>query len=155
MIEQRVSHTIDDRYDIDLAIALDLPIQAECGATFTPMFRGSETHEFPECLACHPPTTSHRGQPRVPHEIRSAFPHYVYRCYDELDLLYVGCTYSPPARLKQHRAEGKDWISAVARTRLVVFPDRRKALDMERLAIETEHPIHNRQFKTMSHRRPA
>jgi predicted GIY-YIG superfamily endonuclease len=93
-----------------------------------------------------PPPAGH-GAHRTPIDERREFPHYVYRCYDHAGrLLYVGCTYNPVARARQHRAERGPWIAHVARTRWIVWPNRRKALDMERLAIETEAPLFNKAF---------
>lgn len=146
MSEQRVTHSIDHgAYDMPMVVALGLPITASCGTVFTPKYYDEpDVLRFPNCLACHPRPARRRGSPRIPDPIRRDLPHYVYRCYDADDrLLYVGCSYNPPSRFRQHRST--EWYGDVARTRLVVFPDRRKALDMERLAIETEGPIHNRQ----------
>lgn len=140
-------HYVSGSIDLEMAVALGIPVVANCGTRFIP--RPSEVAEaLPSCPVCDPdPYGGKRGQPRNPIEVRRAFPHYVYRCYDAQDrLLYVGCSYNPVARLRQHKSERKSWVSRVARTRMTVWPDRRKALDMERLAIETEHPLHNRQF---------
>lgn len=150
----RFAHSVDvDTYDLELAVALQLAVVADCGATFTPKALGSDVHRFPDCLACFPRAERNgsRGRHRHSTAARSSMPHYVYRCFDARGrLLYVGCTYNPPARMKQHRAEKREWITKVASTRLTVWPDRRKALDMERLAIETERPIHNKAFNRES-----
>ena len=146
----RYCHSVDTQsVDLGMAIALGLEVVAGCGARFVPIADASEAGQFPPCLDCFPKERRRiRGQHRTSMTVRSQFPHYVYRCYDARGrLLYVGCTYNPQARLRQHRADKKQWIRDVARTRFTVWPDRRKALEMERLAIETEHPIFNRAFK--------
>ena len=74
--------------------------------------------------------------------VRRDVPHYVYRCYD-MDgvLLYIGCTNQPVYRLSGHR--NGPWGDQIDRIRFTVFPNRRKALDVERAAIWNENPIHN------------
>lgn len=151
-------HYRDSTYnavDIDQARVLGYPLVAECHRIWIPGTE-EETADLPICRDCErlnapkkkqTPEGRVSGTPRTPISIRQAFPHYVYRCYDAQDqLLYVGCTYNPPVRMKQHKAEGKKWIPKTVRVRFTVFPDRRKALDMERLAIETEGPLHNLKF---------
>src|SRR5690349_77053 len=72
-------------------------------------------------------------------------PHYVYHCFGTGgQLLYIGCTHRPDQRLTWHRGDKARWVDLVAYTRFTVWPDRRKALDMERLAIETELPLFNK-----------
>lgn len=67
-------------------------------------------------------------------------PHFVYRCYDrDGRLLYVGCTNNPVYRLQSHAANSW-WGSKIHSTRLIVFPNRDKALSVERLAIWSEMP---------------
>lgn len=141
--------------EVDVARILGFPLVAECREVWIPGTQ-EETADLPLCDKCERLNTpvrkrkskqQSRGSHRTALETRKSFPHYVYRCYDSANqLLYVGCTYTPQARLRQHRADGKGWMKDVDRVRFTVWPDRRKALDMERLAIETERPIHNRQF---------
>lgn len=147
--EQRYSHTVVAG-DSDTAVKHGLTIKAKCGQVFVPKYTGKKARRFPDCPDCHQPA-SIRGQHRTTFTERASLPHYVYRCFDAKGrLLYVGCTYNPVARPKQHRAEKRVWVDMVARTTWTVWPDRRKALDMERLAIETENPIHNKAFKRES-----
>lgn len=71
-------------------------------------------------------------------------PHYVYWCYDANgQVLYIGCTYNPPQRLRAHR-NGSHWAPKVARTRIVgPFPGWSYAHDVECRAIAAERPWHN------------
>jgi predicted GIY-YIG superfamily endonuclease len=71
-------------------------------------------------------------------------PHYVYRLFDVDDnLLYVGCSYRPDLRLRQHRGRAP-WAAEIATVRHTVWPTRSKALEMERKAIAEEDPRHNK-----------
>lgn len=70
-------------------------------------------------------------------------PTTLYRLYNDNDrLLYVGIARNWARRAVQH-SEQKSWWPEVARTALETHPTRDAALDAEREAIKTEHPIHN------------
>lgn len=76
--------------------------------------------------------------------IRAAQPHYLYRCYDaDGALLYVGMTYNPPARMRQH-AKRAAWYPLADSFRLTVFPSREYAAEKEREAIIRERPRFNK-----------
>lgn len=80
--------------------------------------------------------------------------HYVYRCYDAAgQLLYVGCSKNPEKRLKEHAYFRTWWTDRINRIVLKVFPDRLQALLAEEQAIKTEHPIHNKQFRSLDSER--
>jgi predicted GIY-YIG superfamily endonuclease len=80
--------------------------------------------------------------------------HYVYRCYDAAgQLLYVGCSKNPQRRIKEHTFTRTWWTDRIARVVLKVFPDRLLALLAEEQAIKAEHPIHNRQFRSLDSER--
>lgn len=96
------------------------------------------------------------GSPDQPIRNRAAFievplaereqegQHFLYRFFDAEDqLLYVGISWSAPARAKQHRAD-KDWWELVRR--MTVEPHRSSAAARaaETRAIRTEHPMYNR-----------
>jgi predicted GIY-YIG superfamily endonuclease len=67
----------------------------------------------------------------------------LYRFYDLDDhLLYVGISDDLGRRLDQH-ARGKTWWRDVAIVRVQHHPDRASVREAERLAIQTEHPLHN------------
>lgn len=66
----------------------------------------------------------------------------VYRLYSELgDLLYVGISVNPQARLAQHRR--RDWGRGVADVTVKWYDDRESAKAAERAAIRDENPLHN------------
>ncbi|AER47605.1 endonuclease [Mycobacterium phage DS6A] len=68
----------------------------------------------------------------------------VYRVYNAAGaLLYVGSTIDCAARMYQH-ARGADWWADAARIELTHCPTREGMFDVERYAIWTERPIHNR-----------
>lgn len=70
-------------------------------------------------------------------------PTFVYRLYDEDDiLLYVGVTNNVKSRFEQH-ADDKYWWGWVQRHRLEEHPNRGAALRAEMDAIRTEHPVFN------------
>lgn len=74
----------------------------------------------------------------------------VYRFYDAAGvLLYVGSTWRPHARWRQH--QGKPWFPEVATARIEQFPDVESMRAAEREAICTEHPRHN----VIGRRRPV
>ena len=67
----------------------------------------------------------------------------LYRHFDEWgDLLYVGISLSPIARLRQHRRSAH-WMEEIVRVEIEWHPSRREALAREREAIEREDPKHN------------
>lgn len=67
----------------------------------------------------------------------------LYRFYDLDDqLLYIGISDDLGRRLDQH-ARGKTWWRDVAVVRVEHHPDRAAVRAAERLAIQTEHPLHN------------
>lgn len=68
--------------------------------------------------------------------------HFVYRAFDETDLLYVGCSYTVEARMKAHRSTG-DWYSQMVRLRLAGPYNFETARQLERDAIRTERPLFN------------
>jgi hypothetical protein len=67
---------------------------------------------------------------------------YLYRHFDaEGRLLYVGISLSAVHRLAQHRASA--WFASIATVTIETFPSRAGAAEAERLAIQTEGPLHN------------
>lgn len=69
--------------------------------------------------------------------------HTLYRFYNRAgDLLYVGITNNPARRFAKHSDE-KSWWRHVARIALEQHPSREALRAAERMAIETERPIHN------------
>lgn len=69
--------------------------------------------------------------------------HSLYRFYDHTgELLYVGVTINPGARLAKHK-DTKTWWNEVARVDLETYPDRSALLVAEREAIKTEAPHYN------------
>jgi hypothetical protein len=81
-------------------------------------------------------------------------PHFVYRCYDASGrLLYVGCSINPDDRLKEHRYFRSWWADRIARITLESFPDQAAGQAAEKTAIQTEHPIHNRAFRSTNAQR--
>lgn len=78
--------------------------------------------------------------------------HALYRFWDAQGaLLYVGITADLPTRIKSHR-DGKPWWSLVAKMTIEPYPDRPSVLAAEVTAIQTEHPLHNRQHSARSAR---
>jgi predicted GIY-YIG superfamily endonuclease len=84
--------------------------------------------------------------------------HFVYWLFDKDGaLLYIGCSYSMEARLKDHRYT-KPWGRQIAHVRTSGPYTYAKARELEALAIKTEDPPHNGQAPTnwrrrMDHRR--
>lgn len=110
------------------AVKYGLTLKAHCGLVWVPQLLANpkDRPDIEECRDCFP-----------------ARPHYVYRCYDDAgQLLYVGCTATPPSRFRAH-AKNSWWWSQVARTRLTVWPRKEVGLERERIAIATEGPIWN------------
>lgn len=80
--------------------------------------------------------------------------HFVYRCFDTKgELLYVGCSINPDQRLWEHGYFRSWWADRIARVTLESFPDQAAGLAAEKRAIQTEHPIHNRAFRTTESQR--
>lgn len=72
--------------------------------------------------------------------------HTVYRCTDVAgQLLYIGTSTDVCQRLKQHRSQ-MPWWPEVARVRVEIHRTRPAAFAAEREAIESERPMHNRQY---------
>ena len=68
-------------------------------------------------------------------------------------LLYVGVSFYPVARLRGHTAP---WVDQVARIEIERFDTSRDALDAEKNAIRDERPVHNVSYsKTPPGRSPA
>lgn len=81
--------------------------------------------------------------PRGYHPTPRARVHFVYRCYDTAgDLIYVGCSVNPVARVEGHRLNSW-WGNQIATVRNLVFPNGDVALYQERKAIYEEKPKHN------------
>lgn len=77
-------------------------------------------------------------------------PAFVYRAYDaENRLLYVGCAYRWKLRKSAHSK--KFWHRDAVRWEAEEFPCRSEADVAERVAIETEHPLHNVFGRTKKH----
>jgi len=73
----------------------------------------------------------------------------LYRFYDASDqLLYIGITLDPIARLRAHRAtKGRRWAQ-IATITLEQFPDRTSIIRAEAEAIRNERPLWNIQHNT-------
>lgn len=69
--------------------------------------------------------------------------HYVYRAYDDADvLLYVGRTRKPEARRDRH-ALLSPWYQFADRFVESIYPNQGEAATAELEAIRTEHPVYN------------
>lgn len=67
--------------------------------------------------------------------------HFVYRIYDDSDLLlYIGCTNRPRTRWAEHRAERPGMACLAARFHMAGPYPRVVARQLEREAAESEHP---------------
>lgn len=76
-------------------------------------------------------------------------PHHIYRALDGYGLLlYVGCTVNPDQRLATHRSSSA-WYRFAESIGVGSARGRREALDLERLAIDTEGPYFNASFADM------
>jgi predicted GIY-YIG superfamily endonuclease len=74
-------------------------------------------------------------------------PHAIYRYRDGKDhLLYIGRTNDPMRRTNEHWRR-KDWITSAARIDLEWVPAHR-VHELERLAIQSEHPRYNIQHNS-------
>jgi hypothetical protein len=70
----------------------------------------------------------------------------LYRHFDADGLLlYVGISLSPTYRLSQH-GDASPWFQQIKTVDIEWFPSRVAALDAERLAIQREGPVHNKQW---------
>lgn len=79
----------------------------------------------------------------TPRELVGYKEHALYRFYDgDGDLLYVGISWSPWRRWKQHRAKSP-WFGSATRVTCDVYPNEWTALDAERAAIRNELPCFN------------
>ena len=66
----------------------------------------------------------------------------LYRFWHYRDLLYVGKTTNPPARLKQHK-KAKDWWETVTHITMEHHPNAASLHKAECIAILAERPAHN------------
>lgn len=70
-------------------------------------------------------------------------PHAVYRIFGENGLLlYVGCSFAPLGRLKNHE-RFKAWAQSIRSVTLTWYPDKKSGLTAEKIAIQTEFPEWN------------
>lgn len=66
----------------------------------------------------------------------------VYRLFNQAgELLYVGASWNPKARIPSH--QDKPWWPQVAKSTIEWHPDRATALHFEASAIVEEHPLYN------------
>lgn len=73
-------------------------------------------------------------------------PETVYRLFNAAgELLYVGYTFNPIARIKGHRRESY-WGSEIASVRLEFFDSEKLARSAEARIINDEKPLHNLQW---------
>lgn len=68
---------------------------------------------------------------------------YRYHSIDG-DLLYIGISVRPGARLSEHMA-GSEWADQIANVGIEWFPSVADAFNAERAAIHEEKPLHNKQ----------
>lgn len=81
---------------------------------------------------------------------RRDLPHAVYRMYStDGTLLYIGCTYNVPVRLRGHIA----WLPQVASITLEWHANADEGLAAETRAIKAENPLYN--VKDTPKARPA
>lgn len=76
-------------------------------------------------------------------------PHWLYRMYDaDGVLLYIGQTSNPVGRftawLGRACTNRRPWVLTVTRVDWRRYPNHDAVVAAEKLAIETERPIHNR-----------
>jgi len=66
----------------------------------------------------------------------------LYRHYDAANtLLYVGVSLNALLRLQQHKTS--HWFDDITRVDIQKFASRQEVLEAERVAITSEHPVHN------------
>jgi predicted GIY-YIG superfamily endonuclease len=71
-------------------------------------------------------------------------PHCIYRVFNTAgDLLYIGCSRTPCARLSVH-GSSQSWAAEMARIEIVWFENEPEAKRAEAEAVRTESPRHNR-----------
>lgn len=74
-----------------------------------------------------------------------ATPTHLYRHFDKDDkLLYVGISKNTINRLGQHE-NNSHWFGLITRITIERFPDRKTALEAERVSISKENPLFNLQ----------
>ncbi len=74
---------------------------------------------------------------------RFAYPHAVYRIYDDADrLLYIGVSYDPDDRLKGHKYAAT-WVDEYHHHDATWYDTRDEAEAAEAAAIKAEHPVYN------------
>ena len=85
-------------------------------------------------------------------ETSKDFPHFVYRIFDnDNQLLYIGCANDVESRISMHcqisTPLAASWEIARQMSRYTIeeFPNREQGHAAERLAIESESPLLNRQ----------
>ena len=72
-------------------------------------------------------------------------PRSLYRMYDKDDvLLYVGMSWSPPARFRHH-ANNSLWFSDVVKISIRRFASDSECKEAESYAIQDERPLHNKE----------
>lgn len=81
-------------------------------------------------------------------------PHWLYRLYDaDGVLLYIGQTRNPAQRFRGWFMDHKNgygrarWVSEAVRVDWRRYPNYDAVIAAEKLAIETERPLHNRQHQ--------
>ena len=82
--------------------------------------------------------------------------HHLYRHFDaDGTLLYIGTSLSAISRLGGH-LHSSEWFPSIASVSVQRFDSKAVALNAEREAIRTEHPLHNVMFTNRAphHRRP-
>lgn len=76
-------------------------------------------------------------------------PHWLYRAFDaDGELLYIGCSLNPTARI-DHHAITKVWWELVRTITLETFPTKAEARAAEAAAVKAERPLYN-----VTHNRP-
>lgn len=84
-----------------------------------------------------------------------AWKHSLYRHFDiHGQLLYIGISISAVNRLGQHKVNSH-WFNAIQRIEVQKFKTREDAAAAEIIAIQTEHPLHNIQWKVEAIPAPA
>lgn len=99
-----------------------------------------------------PAVTTRSWHPTSPPTARSRMPerdkvHNLYRAYDvEDNLLYIGISSSAAARFCSHATSSK-WWCLVRKIELEVFESRQATEEAEKIAIESEQPLYNKQYQ--------